>query len=80
MIYFCVVKRIYLHRAEKVVLRWVALGGKRCPAEFPLHAYNAAVRMLSAKGMVEGDASALRLTDFGRLYLAENWLLRNPMI
>lgn len=85
MIYFCAVKRIYLHRAEKVVLRWVALGKELCPADYPRHTYNAAVRTLCDKGFVRaafvegGDVEAVSLSDFGKLYMAENPRLRNPI-
>lgn len=78
-------ERISLSRTEKAVLRMVAGGQYTCPADYPLHIFNAAVRSLDRKGLVQGaydmggNVSDSMLTQDGRMYLAENPNLRNPI-
>lgn len=74
-----------LSKSEKTVLRMVANGQGVCPAEYPLHAFNAAVGSLHKKYLVEGSFDekggviVSRLTQQGRQYIAENPRLRNPV-
>lgn len=78
-------ERITLSRNEKEVLRMIAGGQGICPAEYPLHAFNAAVRSLAGKGLVQGayeeggNVADSMMTQVGRQYLAENPNLRNPI-
>ena len=78
-------RRIKLNKSEKTVLRMVADGQGVCPAEYPLHAFNAAVRSLDDKRFVRGayeeggGATDVMLTPQGHLYMAENPKLRNPV-
>ena len=78
-------ERITLSRNEKEVLRMIAGGQGICPAEYPLHTFNAAVRSLAGKGLVQGayeegsNVADAMLTQVGRQYLAENPNLRNPI-
>ena len=63
----------------------VAGGLGICPAEYPLHAFNAAVRSLAGKGLVQGayeeggSVADSIITQVGRQYLAEKPNLRNPI-
>lgn len=74
-----------LSRNEKEVLRLVAGGQGVCPAEYPSHTFNAAVRSLAGKGLVRGsyeeggNVADTVMTQVGRQYLAENPNLRNPI-
>lgn len=78
-------ERIKLSKNEKAVLRMVAGGQGTCPADYPLHIFNAAVRSLDRKGLVhgvyedDGNVADSRLTQDGRMYMAENPNLRNPI-
>lgn len=47
-------KRIGLTKAEKQVLRMVLAWQEVCPAEYPAHLFNAAVRTLEGYGLVRG--------------------------
>lgn len=63
----------------------VASGQGVCPAEYPLHIFNASVRSLHNIGLVQGafeEGGAVvdtRLTQYGRQYLAKNPRLANPI-
>lgn len=76
--------RIRLTKAEKRVLRMIASGQGSCPAEYPLHEFNTAVRSLHRHELVQGSFAEggnvvdSRLTTIGRQYLAENPRLANP--
>lgn len=78
-------ERIKLSGSEKAVLRMVAGGQGVCPSEYPSHTFNAAVHALDRKGLVRGayveggGVEDARLTQYGRLYTAENPNLRNPV-
>lgn len=78
-------KRVRLSRSEKEVLRLVASGVVECPPTYPLHRFNAALYSLEALGFIQsareegGKVIDLALTLKGRLYFAENPLLRNPI-
>lgn len=78
-------ERIKLSRSEKSVLRMVSVGQGVCPAEFPLHTFNSAVRSLDRKGLVRsayeegGNVVDTSITQQGRQYIAENPSLRNPI-
>ena len=78
-------ERITLNSSEKEVLRMIAGGLGKCPAEYPLHTFNAAVRSLEGKRLVHsankecGNVADAMLTQVGRQYLAENPNLRNPI-
>lgn len=78
-------ERITLKSSEKEVLRMIAGGLGKCPAEYPLHTFNAAVRSLEGKRLVHsankecGNVADAMLTQVGRQYLAENPNLRNPI-
>ena len=83
--YICgVMYRIRLSRNEKQVLRLVAGGQGICPAEYPEHIFNAAVRSLHNAGLLQGAFSEgggvvdSHLTQYGRQYIAENPRLSNP--
>lgn len=78
-------ERVRLNKAEKTVLRMVANGIDHALAYYPEHKYNTAAHTLSCKGLVNaafvegGGVEAIRLTDYGRQYLSENPMLRNPI-
>lgn len=78
-------ERMKLNNNEKQVLRMVANGQGVCPAEYPLHLFNASVRSLHNAGLVQGafeeggGVADSRLTQYGRQYLAENPRLANPV-
>ena len=75
---------IKLSKNEKKVLRLVSLG-EDCPDSFPSHVFAGCVRSLERKGLVKGayveggGVEAARLTPEGRLHLAENPKLWNPV-
>lgn len=77
--------RVRLSKDERRVLRMVAAGQCACPAAFPRHAFNAAVRSLERAGLVRaayaegGEVVEVKLTSEARQYLAENPGLRNPV-
>lgn len=79
-----VMTRVPLTRDERRVLR-LALSGAGCPATFPRHVYTACVDSLERKGLlavawVEGHTPVLvRVSDYGRSYIAMNPRLRNPV-
>lgn len=78
-------EHIRLSKSEKKVLRMVANEQGVCPAEYPSHIFNAAVRSLHNAGLVQGSfeegggVADSRLTQYGRQYLAENPRLTNPI-
>lgn len=77
-------ERIRLSNNEKIVLRLVS-SGRDCPDSFPSYVFAGYVRSLERKGLAQGayveggGVEAARLTPDGRLYLAENPKLRNPI-
>lgn len=78
-------ERIKLSKSDKEVLRMIASGQHQCPAEYPSHTFNTAVRMLKSKELITahcregGDVFDARITDYGRQYMAEYPSLRNPI-
>ncbi len=78
-------ERIRLTKSEKAVLRMIANGVVECPAEYPLHLFNGAVRMLQQKQLIHvafaegGSIVDVRLTDYGKQYVAEYPHLANPI-
>lgn len=78
-------ERINLSKSEKDVLRMVAVGQCVCPAEYPLHTFNAAIRSLDSKGLVRGayeeggNVIDAMMTRGGRQYMSINPNLRNPV-
>lgn len=78
-------ERIKLTKTEKQVLRMVLAGQEVCPAEYPAHLFNAAVRALEGYGLVrgayteDGGVEAAKATQYARQYIAENPLLRAPL-
>ncbi len=77
-------ERTKLTKEEKKVMLLVASGGD-CPDSFPAHVFAGCVRSLERKGLVKGayveggGVEAARLTSDGRVFLAENPKLRNPI-
>lgn len=77
-------ERIKLSKDEKRVLRLVASGGLQ-PDTISESIFNGCVRSLEREGLVKGayveggGVEAARLTSEGRLFLAENPNLRNPI-
>lgn len=75
---------IKLSKDEKKVLLLVASGGD-CPDSFPAHIFAGCVRTLELRGLIKGayaegrEAEGARLTSYGRIFLAENPKLRNPL-
>ena len=75
---------IKLSKDEKKVLI-IASAGEDCPVTFPIHIFNGCIRSLERKGLVKaaylegGGVEAVRLTPEGRLFLAENPTLKNPI-
>lgn len=65
------------------MLRIIASVGY-CPGVYPLHTFNACVVSLERNGLVQsakeegGGLADVRLTTFGKEYLAINTRLRNP--
>lgn len=78
-------ERIRLSKSEKQVLRMIASGLHQCPAEYPSHTFNKAVRMLKCKELVNahslegGSIIGARITDYGMQYMAEYPHLLNPI-
>ena len=78
-------ERIKLTKAQKCVYRMIASGQGACPAEYPSHTFNAAVRTLHKYELVQGSFAEggnvvdSRLTPLGRQYLADNPRLTNPI-
>lgn len=78
-------KSIVLSKREREALRLVAAGAGHCPSAYPADVFNASVRSLDRLGLVEalyeegGGVADSRLSDDGRLYLATNPRLRNPV-
>ncbi len=78
-------ERIKLSKNEKKVLRMVAGGQGTCPSEYQSHTFNAAVRSLDKMGFVRGayeeggNVTDAMMTQNGRLYMAENPNLLNPV-
>lgn len=78
-------ERIILTKNEKRVFRMITSGQGVCPAEYPAHKFNSAVRSLQKHKLVQGSFAEgggvidSRLTSLGRQYLAENPLLANPI-
>lgn len=78
-------ERVRLSKDGKRVLRMVAAGQCACPAVFPRHAFNAAVRSFDRIGLVRamyaegGEVVDAKPTPEARQYLAENPGLRNPV-
>lgn len=78
-------ERIGLNKSERTVLRMVAGGQGVCPAEYPLHTFNAAIRSIDKKGLVRGayeeggNVANASMTQNGRQYVAENPNLPNPV-
>lgn len=62
----------------------VLAGQEVCPAEYPAHQFNAAVRALEGYGLVRGahteggGIEAVEATQHARQYIAENPRLRAP--
>ena len=77
-------ERIKLTKEEKKVLLLLSTGYD-CPDSFPAHVFAGCVRTLELKGLVKGayvergGVEAARLTSDGRVFLAENPKLRNPI-
>lgn len=77
-------KRIRLSSEEKTVLRMLA-NGFGCPDIYPLHVFVSAVGSLERKGLAQGawteehDLDDARITRQGKVYLAHNPTLRNPV-
>lgn len=77
-------ERIKLTKEEKKVLLLISTGCD-CPDSFPAHIFTGCVRSLERKGLVKGayveggGVEAARLTSDGRVFLAENPKLRNPI-
>lgn len=77
-------KEIRLSKNEKKVLLLISTGGD-CPDSFPAHIFAGCVRSLEREGLVKGayveggGVEAARLTSDGRVFLAENPKLRNPV-
>lgn len=75
--------RIRLSRKEKQVLRIIASVGYS-PGIYPLHTFNACVVSLEHNGLVQsakeegGGVADVRLTTFGKEYMAVNPRLCNP--
>lgn len=73
-----------LSKNEKKVLLLVA-SGNDCPDSFPMHIFCGCVRSLERKGLVKGayveggGVATARLTAKGRVFLAENPKLKNPL-
>lgn len=67
------------------MLRLTALGQNACPAKYPLHVFNSAVRSLENKGFIKGAYEEgggvidVMITQNGWQYLSENPNLRNPV-
>jgi hypothetical protein len=82
---FAIMERVNLTKDEKRVLRLVAHGGDYSPALCPECTYIGCVRSLKRKGLVKGayfeggGVEATRLTDEGRMLLADNPKLTNPI-
>ncbi len=78
-------KRIYLSKYEKKVLRLVEKGVGKCPDNFPKHLFSPCTRSLKRKGLVcgayveGGEVVDSKLTDDGKMYFAENPHLYNPI-
>lgn len=78
-------ERVRLSKAERVVLRMVASGATCASTFYPQSKFTAAVYTLSYKGFVKaaflegGSVEDVRLTAYGRQYLAEHPALRNPI-
>lgn len=77
-------KRIRLSSEEKTVLRMLA-NGCGCPDIYPRHVFVSAVGSLERKGLAQGawtegyDLEDARITRQGKVYLAHNPTLRNPV-
>lgn len=77
-------ERIKLTKEEKKVLLLISTGYD-CPDSFPAYIFTGCVRSLERKGLVKGayveggGVEAARLTSDGRVFLAENPKLRNPI-
>lgn len=77
-------KRIKLTKEEKKVLLLISTGCD-CPDSFSAHIFTGCVRSLERKGLVKGayveggGVEAAWLTSDGRVFLAENPKLRNPI-
>ena len=77
-------ERIRLTKEEKKVLLLISTGDD-CPDSFPAHIFTGCVRSLERKGLVKGayvergGVEAVRLTSDGRMFLAENPKLKNPL-
>lgn len=77
-------KRIRLSSEEKTVLRMLA-NGCGCPDIYPRHVFESAVGSLEWKGLAQGawtegyDLDDARITRQGKVYLAHNPTLRNPV-
>lgn len=77
-------KRIRLSSEEKTVLRMLA-NGFGCPDIYPRHVFVSAVGSLERKGLAQGawteehDLDDARITWQGKVYLAHNPTLRNPV-
>ena len=72
-------ERITLNSSEKEVLRMIAGGLGKCPAEYPLHTFNEGKRLVHSANKECGNVADAMLTQVGRQYLAENPNLRNPI-
>ena len=77
-------ERIFLSKEEKTVLRMLA-NGCGCPDTYPRHVFVSAVGSLEWKGLAQGawtegyDLDDARITRQGKVYLAQNPTLRNPV-
>ena len=75
---------IRLSKDEKKVLM-LASTGEDCPDTFPIHVFKGCVRSLERKGLVKAayvegvGVEAVRLTQEGRILLAENPKLKNSI-
>lgn len=77
-------ERVRLTKEEKAVLRMLQ-NTDVCPTTYPKSKFNGAVRSLQCKGLARGFRSeevglaCSVLTDEGKLYLATNPRLTNPI-
>ncbi|MBR6746824.1 MAG: hypothetical protein IKL83_05545 [Muribaculaceae bacterium] len=77
-------ERIKLTKEEKQVLR-LTKHYEQCPSTYPKKMFQACIYTLESKGLVRGCWSSeyeivgAQLTNFGKLYMAVNPRLRNPI-
>ena len=77
-------KQIKLSKQEKQVLRLISIGIV-CPNTYPQHIFISCVGSLERLGLVKGlwneghELKDVRMTKYGKTYLATNPNLRNPV-